>query len=261
MKESSDWNAIANLTQRAANVLQEYRHAVSKTNGKTLITEVAKQQHIATLRKESQRRLADIRSQGEAARANLMREASSKLRRGSQSDEAQLAAEMRKTRAWDRLAKALDAHESTGDGPDEIISAFTKDALTKQDMDALEVVREELPSYLRTNRLDGYSPQAMLEVNAAIRQTATPEQEQTRAEQEELQRGWKHVDLALIYAEDALKPSRDGYPPIPITDDVPTVDFDGGLFTYKGVPAITPEIDSSGNPNPTLTLPALSDRF
>lgn len=258
---TSGLDLIKELPKEAAEIVRDFRKAVSATNGKAMLSEREKSKHIETLRPEAQDQIAELRGDGQLAQKRIVSNAGKATK--NTSADVQLLSEAKKDKAWSRVQRTLDSSLKNGyAGPDSLhlIRDAVDKAVRNGDADAFAALSEELPSYLNTNGLEAYADILPVLLKPGEALTRTP---QARSADRNVSDGWKRVETALSQAEHAVthtdpSSARDGSVPIDLEYVIPDYE-DGEIVTIEAVKPTTVETDEFGKPRQTTDLPQLQE--
>lgn len=154
------WSTLSNAGNQARELSRETAAKIDEVRANGNWTERYKDEQVAKLREGLEANLAEIRSGADAAR-DLLGQVAAELDQPAGDSAAQLLAETRQQRAWERARTQLDAGRSHHD--------LIKAAGAAGDAATLAALRSELPAYLegkhpRPSGLDGRGESAAVDV-------------------------------------------------------------------------------------------------
>ncbi|HXG66365.1 MAG TPA: hypothetical protein VNO70_14800 [Blastocatellia bacterium] len=194
-------NSVELRTLRAtpaklAAIPQKLRKDIAAIQKDSRWAESYKQQQVERLRGEARREYTTLVLAARDAEQKIRKEIKAALNPAADSPEAEMARELKLSRAWARVQRSLDS----GLGLIQTI----QEAAEFGDLAALQAMREELPSYLRSKGQDELINRALEVLGKVEMPLLPPEQREAREVETEVNRGWPQLTATTEWIEMAL---------------------------------------------------------
>jgi len=242
IRERGAWGKATGIAKRAKAIVEDYRKAVAKTNAQDYYTQETRTQRVRELKEEARERLAKVLVEGEAAHDEVLSQVTAMITPTPTDSTEELLWETKRLRAWPRVRERLE-YAITSELEDVVLVAREEALLAagKGDIQMLQALREEVPTFLRARGYGSLSDAAARVIETEYRKTLDETQMDALLVRDELGKAWSRALTGHSLAKSALDE--------PIYESVVVADYDGSILMIEAAPVEKKAVLSSALPS------------
>lgn len=190
-KTRSDLQTLRGHVDGLATILLQRRERLAAIRTDRMLSAEAKERLIAQAEQQARGAWEALKVKADTAKAGIEKAIAVALK-VERTPEEEVAYELRGSRLWARYKELLTS------GTMDVLDLVQREA---ENLDSLEVLREELPDFLTARNKQPGEIQAVLDRIDALARPLLPDKQRTaRDVQDEMSRGWPLLELSHGYA-------------------------------------------------------------